>query len=90
MNKTQLIKNISKRTGLTQKDIKRTLNEFENAIVAELQENGKVNLLGFGTFKTTERKARNGRNPQTNQPLVIPAHKAPVFKFSGSVKKLFK
>lgn len=90
MNKTQLIKNISKRTGLTQKDIKLTLNEFENAVVDELQQKGKINLLGFGTFKTTERKQRNGRNPKTNEALVIPAHTAPVFKFSGSVKKLVK
>ena len=90
MNKTQLVKNISKRTGLTQKDIKRTLDEFENAVIDELKEKGKINLLGFGTFKTTERKARNGRNPVTNQPLLIPAHTAPVFKFSGSVKKLLK
>lgn len=90
MNKTQLVKDIARRTGFSQKDIKRTLNEFENAVVDELQRKGKVNLLGFGTFKTSERNPRNGRNPKTNEPLLIPAHTAPVFKFSGSVKKLFK
>lgn len=90
MNKTQLIKDISKRTGFTQKDVKRMLDELENSVIDTLKEHGKVNLLGFGTFKTTYRNKRNGRNPITNTPLVIPAHYAPVFKFSSSVKKLFK
>lgn len=90
MNKTELIKDIARRTGFAKKDIKKMLQEFENSVVTALHNDEKVTMLGFGTFKTTERNPRKGRNPKTGAELLIPAHTAPVFKFSGSIKKSFK
>ena len=46
----------------------------------------KIQLVGFGTFEVTERAAREGRNPQTNEPMSIPASKAPKFKAGKALK----
>ena len=90
MNKSELIKDISRRTGFTKKDVKKFLNGFEDSVVTALKDEDKVTMLGFGTFKTTHRNSKKGRNPRTGEELIIPAYTAPVFKFSGSIKKSFK
>lgn len=51
-----------------------------------LQKNGKVQLVGFGTFDVAERAAREGRNPQTGEPMPIAASKAPRFKAGKALK----
>jgi DNA-binding protein HU-beta len=50
-----------------------------DAIVNALKQNDRVSIVGFGTFKVDERKARKGRNPQTKQEIDIPAKKVPKF-----------
>ena len=86
MNKTELIAAIAAKSGLTKKDSEKALRAFEEAVQEELVSGGKVQLVGFGTFDVADRAAREGRNPQTNQPMPIPASKAPRFKVGKALK----
>lgn len=88
MNKTELIDAVAGRTGITKKDTEATINALIESIQAELKnKDGKVQLIGFGTFEVRNRKARQGRNPQSPKDLVdIPACKAPVFKAGKAFK----
>ena len=88
MNKTELVAVVSKKTALTKKDTEATINAMIDAIQDELtKKDGKVQLIGFGTFEVRNRKARQGRNPQSPKDLVdIPACKAPVFKAGKAFK----
>ncbi len=88
MNKTELVDAIAKKTGLTKKDTEATINAFIETVQKELtKKDGKVQLIGFGSFEVRNRKARQGRNPQNPTQLVdIPASKAPVFKAGKAFK----
>ena len=87
MNKAEIVAAVAEKTGLTKKDTETTINEFIGAIQGELCKNGKVQLIGFGTFEVRSRKARTGRNPQKPGEVVqIPASKAPVFKAGKAFK----
>lgn len=90
MNKTQLVNKLAERTELKKKDVAAVLDAFTEAVKEELAEGGKVQLVGFGTFKVQERAARNGRNPQTGERLVIAARKAPAFKAGSELKDSVK
>lgn len=80
MNKTELINQVSDSTGLTKSQTTKALDSFMESIKTTLQNGEKVILVGFGTFKTSDRKSRKGRNPQTGEELVIPAKRVPKFK----------
>ena len=86
MNKTELIEAISKEAGLTKKDAGKALEAFTGAVTKELKKKGKVQLVGFGTFETTKRAARTGKNPQTGAALKIPAATVPKFKAGKALK----
>ena len=80
MNKTELIAEVSKKTGMPKKDAERAVNATVDTIAETLAANGKVQLVGFGSFEVKQREARMGRNPKTKEPIEIPASKIPVFK----------
>lgn len=88
MNKTELVTKVAEKTNLTKKDTELAVNALIDAIGEELQKkNGKVQLIGFGTFEVKSRKARQGRNPQNpDQVVKIPATKAPVFRAGKALK----
>lgn len=86
MNKTELVNAMATETGLSKKDTEATLNSFINVVSAELAKKEKVQLVGFGTFETRERAAREGKNPQTGEKLNIPACTAPAFKAGKALK----
>jgi DNA-binding protein HU-beta len=88
MNKSQLVEAIAKETKLTKKDTEDTINAFVKVVEKELaKKDGKVQLIGFGTFTTSKRKARVGRNPQKpGETVKIPASVAPVFKAGKAFK----
>ena len=88
MNKTELVEEIAKKTGLTKKDSEKAVKAFTDAVSAELKKGGKVQLVGFGTFEVTKRAAREGRNPQTGKTMKIAASKAPKFKAGKALKDL--
>lgn len=80
MNKTELIAAISTSTGLTKKDASAALDATLDAIMNEVASDGKVSLIGFGTFEKRHREARIGRNPRTQEATEIPAVDIPAFK----------
>lgn len=86
MNKTDLVGQVAGTTGMTKKDVEKTVNAFFDAVEEALKDGSKVQLVGFGTFEVRERKARKGRNPQTGQEINIPATKVPAFKAGKSLK----
>ncbi|MGL4362856.1 MAG: HU family DNA-binding protein [Cellulosilyticaceae bacterium] len=86
MNKSELVAAIATKAEISKKDAEKALKAFEEAVTEELQADGKVQLVGFGTFEVAERKARVGRNPKTNEPIDIPGGKAPKFKAGKALK----
>lgn len=80
MNKTELIERIAVKAELSKKDAKDAL-EAALAVIQEAVVNGDlVQLVGFGTFSSSVRAARNGRNPLTGEKMEIKAAKVPKFK----------
>ena len=88
MNKTELVAAMAEESGLSRKDAEAALKAFTNVVSEELKKGGKVQLVGFGTFEVSERAAREGRNPQTGEPMPIAASKAPKFKAGKALKDL--
>lgn len=86
MNKAELVTAIANETGLSKKDTEATINSFVNVVSNELAKKEKVQLIGFGTFETRERSAREGVNPQTKAKIKIPATTAPAFKAGKALK----
>ena len=87
MNKSDLIAAIAAKTECTKKDAESTLNAFVDVVTEALVKGDKVQLVGFGTFETRERAAREGRNPRTKEAIIIPASIAPVFKPGKELKE---
>ena len=86
MNKTELVAAMADAAGLSKKDAEKALKAFTDVVAEELKKDGKVQLVGFGTFEVSKRAAREGRNPQTGKTMSIPASKAPKFKAGKDLK----
>ena len=86
MNKQELISYTAEKTGFSKKDTEATVNAMLETIVGALEENEKVQLVGFGSFEVKARAARVGRNPKTKEQIKIPASKVPVFKAGKALK----
>ena len=87
MNKTELIAAMAEKTGSTKKDAEAALNAMLASISEALVAGDKVQLIGFGTFETRDRAAREGRNPRKSGEMIkIPACKAPAFKAGKALK----
>ncbi len=88
MNKTELIAAMAEQAEISRKDAEKALKAFTDVVADELKKGGKVQLVGFGTFEVSERKAREGRNPQTKETIQIEASKAPKFKAGKALKDM--
>lgn len=86
MNKAELIEAVAASAGITKAEAGRTIDAVTNTVTAALKKGDSVTLIGFGTFKVSQRNARTGRNPQTGAELKIPARKAPVFTAGKALK----
>ena len=86
MNKSDLVAAMAEKAEKKKKDAEKALKAFEEVVTNELAQNGKVQLVGFGTFEVVERAAREGRNQQTGETMPIPASKAPRFKAGKALK----
>ena len=86
MNKTELVAAMADAAGLSKKDAEKALKAFTDVVAEELKKDGKVQLVGFGTFEVSKRAAREGRSPQTGKTMSIPASKAPKFKAGKALK----
>lgn len=90
MNKTQLIDAIAQEAGLTKADAKRALDAVLKTTIDALRNGDNVSLVGFGSFKITERKARTGMNPKTRQKIEIPARNVVRFKPGAELEEAVK
>jgi len=80
MNRSELVAAIATSADITKADAERALNGTMEAITDALSKGDKVALIGFGTFSTTKRAARDGRNPQTGKTMKIKAKTVAKFK----------
>lgn len=88
MNKEELISEISKKTKVSKKDASLILSATLDSIQSSVKKGNKVTLVGFGTFSSKKRAARNGRNPQTGKTIKIAAKTVPSFSAGKSFKSL--
>ncbi|SMF77503.1 integration host factor subunit beta [Allosphingosinicella indica] len=81
MIRSELVQKLSAdHPDLTTKEIERVVTAVFDAITAQLQNGGRVELRGFGAFSTRERDARKGRNPRTGEAVDVAAKRVPYFK----------
>lgn len=90
MNKTELIAAAAEKAGLSKKDTEAVITATLASITEALQNDDKVQLVGFGSFEVKVRAERLGRNPKTKEEIHIPASKTPVFKAGKALKDAVK
>jgi DNA-binding protein HU-beta len=87
MTKVELTAKMAKDSGITKAAAGKALNSFMEGVTKALKKkDGKVTLVGFGTFSKVRRKARKGRNPQTGEAIKIKARNAVKFKAGKTLK----
>lgn len=86
VSKKDLVGAVAKKTGLSQGDTSKVVDALLDEISDALKDGKRVRLIGFGTFEVRSRAARRGVNPQTNQPMDIPASRSPAFKPGKELK----
>ena len=86
MKKFEMIEDLATKTGLTKNECEKLFNATFEIFKDELAKGEKVSVAGFGTFKITERAARDGRNPLTGEKIKIKASKSVNFKLSTAIK----
>ena len=87
MTKAELVEKMAKDAGISKVAALAALNSFTESVTKALKKkDGKVTLVGFGTFSKARRKARKGRNPQTGAPIKIKASKTVKFKAGKKLK----
>ena len=87
MNKTELIEAIAKRADVPKSQAQKHFDAFEEVVSNVLKSGDEVQITGFGKFSVKERKAREGRNPQTGQKINIAAQKVPAFSAGNALKQ---
>lgn len=90
MTKAELISRIASEAEVKKSDAEKTLNTLIHSITEILQTKGRLTLAGFGTFLVNERKEREGRNPQTGEPIKIAATRVVKFKPGKALKEAIK
>ena len=86
MSKTELVEFIANEAGLTKADAGRAVDAFVAGVTEGLKKEGKVALVGFGTFSAKKRAAREGINPLTKEPIKIAAKTVASFKAGSKLK----
>ena len=88
MTKIEFVDAVAKETEWTKKDSEEAINAVVKVITNALVASDKLSIVGFGTFEVVERAAREGRNPQTGESIMIKACKMPKFKPGKAFKEL--
>lgn len=86
MNKQELVNAIAANTGISKKNVEKVLKNFVTVVMDDVAAGNKVQMIGFGTFESTTRAAREMRNPRTGEVSMHPETRAAKFKPS----KVFK
>jgi DNA-binding protein HU-beta len=87
MNKADLVDKIAASSGISKAAAGTAIDTAVDSITAALKKGDRVALIGFGTFSVSQRKARNGRNPQTGATIKIAARKVAKFTPGADLKK---
>ena len=86
MTKAELIEEVSRVVEMTRKDSEVIVEAIFDSVVKALRGGDKIEIRGFGSFRTRERRGRIGRNPKTGAKVEVPAKKIPFFKPSKELK----
>ena len=86
MNKVELVEKVASKAEITKVEAGKVVNAALESITEGLAADGKVVLIGFGTFEVRTRSAREGRNPRTGEKIKIAASKVPAFKPGKDMK----
>ena len=87
MNKTEFIERVAEEADVPVSESQRYFEAVENVITSALKDGEEVQITGFGKFYVQERKAREGRNPQTGKKMHIPAQRVPSFSAGNTLKE---
>lgn len=88
MTKADLVEEVAQTVEMSRKDSEAIVDIVFESIVKSLRARDKIEVRGFGSFRTRERKARTGRNPKTGTRVDVPAKMIPYFKPSKELKDL--
>ena len=86
MSKTELVEFVATEANMSKAEAARAVDAMMKGITAGLKKEGKVALVGFGTFSAKKRAAREGINPLTKEPMKIPAKTVVSFKAGSKLK----
>jgi DNA-binding protein HU-beta len=87
VHKMELIERIAEEADLPKGEAQKHIEAFEQVVAEALKEGEEVRITGFGKFSLRERKAREGRNPQTGEKMKIAASKVPAFSAGNALKE---
>lgn len=88
MTKAELVEEVSRVVEMNRKDSEQIVEAIFESIVRALRAGDKIEIRGFGSFRTRQRQARVGRNPKTGARVEVPAKRIPYFKPSKELKDL--
>jgi integration host factor subunit beta len=88
MTKADLIEDVSRAVELSRKDAEIVVETVFESVVKSLRSGDKIEIRGFGSFRTRQRRPRTGRNPKTGTRVEVPAKTIPYFKPSKELKDL--
>lgn len=89
MTKAELVEEVARASELNKRDAEVIVETVFDSIIQALHKGEKVELRGFGSFRTRERGPRRGRNPKTGEPVDVPAKRVPYFKPGKELKEFF-
>jgi nucleoid DNA-binding protein len=87
VKKKELIERIAEKADVPKSEAQKHFEAFEQVVTEALKAGDEVQITGFGKFSVKERKAREGRNPQTGQKIKIAAQKVPAFSAGNALKE---
>jgi nucleoid DNA-binding protein len=87
VNKGELIERIAQEAGVPESEAQKYIGAFERVVTEALKSGEDVRITGFGKFSVRERKAREGRNPQTGEKIRIAASRVPAFSAGNALKE---
>ena len=87
MNKGELIERMAQEAGVPEGEAQKYFGAFERVVTEALKGGEEVRITGFGKFSVRERKAREGRNPQTGEKMEIAASRVPAFSAGNTLKE---
>jgi integration host factor subunit beta len=88
MTKADLVDQVTSLGDLTRRDGEIIVDTLFDSIISALKANDKVEVRGFGSFRTRQRNSRTGRNPKTGAAVAVPAKRVPFFKPSKELRDL--